>query len=127
MPDESAQLFANASQLRLALDNLVRNAADALGPTAQANKTVTVDIRQHDTVVRVEVRDSGPGVAPDVLPRVLDEASLYTSKPSRGSGFGLRFVRRTLRQHGGQLELQNLNGQGFSATMVLPLFRPGGS
>jgi protein-histidine pros-kinase len=73
--------------------------------------------------VRIEVRDQGPGVAPEELTKVL--APFYRVDASRsrrhgGVGLGLSIADEIARRHGGQLLLENAPTGGLIATLVLP-------
>ncbi|MET8979929.1 HAMP domain-containing sensor histidine kinase [Streptomyces sp. NPDC004539] len=71
----------------------------------------------------VEVRDSGAGIAADVLPRVFDR--FYKSDSARtrseGSGLGLAIAAENVRVHGGSIRAANQPGGGAVFTVVLPL------
>jgi two-component system NtrC family sensor kinase len=94
--------------------NLVRNAAQA--SALEGEVAVTVD--QTDGVARVEVRDRGSGMEPDVLRRLGEP--FFTTK-ERGSGLGLGISRRVVDEHGGQLDFESQPGQGTSVTVRLPV------
>lgn len=113
---------ADSAQLKQVLINLVKNAADAIG----ADGTVTLRTRTetqgrgpHATTRAVlEVQDTGPGIAPEVQPRLFDP--FFTTKPS-GTGLGLSIAARILEKHGGQLEYTTAAHQGTTFRLVLPL------
>lgn len=103
--------------------------ANAVLHAPGATVTVTVG-RDESGGGRVEVRDDGPGVPPDVLAR-LGEA-FYRPDASRaafgagGHGLGLALVRRAAELHGGRLTLESPPGGGFVATLHLPERPPTG-
>jgi protein-histidine pros-kinase len=75
------------------------------------------------TDLRIEVRDHGPGIAPDELDKVL--APFYRIEGSRnrqhgGVGLGLSIAHDIARQHGGTLTLRNAGDGGLIATLSLP-------
>jgi len=104
---------ADADQLEQALINLVRNAVEAGGDTAEP--VVLSAHRRHGTIA-FEIRDTGPGVAnPDNL-----FVPFFTTKPG-GSGIGLVLARQVAEAHGGTLSLANReDGPGCLATLVIP-------
>jgi PAS domain S-box-containing protein len=110
----------DAERLRRCLINVFDNAVDALagrpGP-----RVVTVRTRAAIDRVEVEVADNGVGISGENLPRMFEP--LYSTK-TFGVGLGLAMVRRILREHGGEVELESALGCGTSLTMWLPR-RPG--
>ncbi|MEW6336835.1 MAG: sensor histidine kinase [Acidobacteriota bacterium] len=84
--------------LGVALENLVRNAAEAV--EARAGR-VTVEVEGGAETVRVRVSDDGPGVSPEVSDRLF--APFASTKPS--GGLGLALARRFARLHGGDVQL----------------------
>jgi signal transduction histidine kinase len=94
--------------------NLVINAAQAMGGQGRIDLTVAAD-RPAGAVVTV--RDSGPGMPPELLARVFEP--FFTTK-ARGGGLGLPIARRTAERHGGTLTLACPPGGGTVATLALP-------
>ncbi len=66
---------------------------------------------------RIIIADTGPGIAPDVLPNVFDP--LYSTK-SFGTGLGLPTVRQVVEQHGGTVALTSAPGAGTQVEIRLP-------
>jgi len=66
----------------------------------------------------VDCLDRGPGLPAGLDGRIFDA---YVSTKSRGSGLGLSLVRDIVRQHGGEVTLENREGGGACARLVLPL------
>jgi C4-dicarboxylate-specific signal transduction histidine kinase len=66
----------------------------------------------------VDVLDRGPGVAAEVAASVFEP---YVSTKNRGSGLGLSLVRDVAAQFGGRATLENRDGGGAIARLVLPL------
>lgn len=86
--------------------------------------TVTVRVDAEGGQARVTVHDDGPGVPAGVLAR-LGEA-FYRPEESRsgeGHGLGLALARRAAELHGGTLRLESAAGQGFTATLEVPVKR----
>jgi two-component system, NtrC family, nitrogen regulation sensor histidine kinase NtrY len=86
--------------IRQVLVNLCSNSALAIGAT---DGVVELTVRC-DTAVTVEVRDSGPGIAPDVRSRIF-EPYTTTRKIGEGMGLGLAISKKIMLDHGGDLEL----------------------
>src|SRR6185503_16911155 len=113
-PDEPVWLDGDQDQLQQLLLNLVLNALDAM-PDGGA---VEIDLRApRDGQVELFVRDTGPGVAPHVLPKVFET---FVSSKETGIGLGLPVSRRIAEDHGGSLSAFNLPGAGACFLLRLP-------
>jgi len=111
-------VYADLDQIRQVLLNLVQNAQQALakhpGP-----RVLTVRVWESDGRVRVEVRDTGPGIPPDVLPRIFD--AFYTTKPAgEGTGLGLWMCYSIVEQHQGRLRAESRPEGGAAFIIELP-------
>jgi signal transduction histidine kinase len=102
-------------RLREVLSNLLSN---ALRYTPRGGN-VRVGAEAANGVLRVSVRDSGPGIAPDALPHVFDR--FYKSDESRGAGLGLAIAKSLLVAHGGEIEARSTPGQGTDMRFTLPV------
>ena len=71
--------------------------------------------------VRIQVRDHGPGVKVDDLPRLGEPFFRSDQQHATGYGLGLAIARRAIQRHGGELHLSNHPDGGFLATVTLPL------
>jgi PAS domain S-box-containing protein len=77
-----------------------------------------LQFRAHDGVVVVEITDSGPGIAPDVLPKIFDP--FFTTKPTdQGAGLGLTLSKKLMELQGGDLRVGNRDQGGAVATVLL--------
>lgn len=111
----SAWVSADANLLFLALQNIIDNAIN-YGST---QIDVRLDIQQERA--RIEIRDHGPGVPEESLPRLFER--FYRGDSARtegGSGIGLALVRAVAEVHGGEVSARNAQ-PGLAVTMVLPL------
>ena len=70
-----------------------------------------------DPNVQVSVRDTGIGIQPDVLDRVLEP--FFTTR-AKGTGLGLAIVKRIVEQHGGAVEVDSYQGEGTVVRFTLP-------
>jgi two-component system sensor histidine kinase HydH len=101
-------------QLQQLVLNLVLNALDAL-PHGGA---VEVELRPpRDGHAELLVRDTGPGIAPHILPRVFET---FVSSKETGIGLGLPVSRRIAGDHGGTLSAYNLPDGGACFALRLP-------
>ncbi len=104
--------------------NLLVNALDALEGRPRGRIEVRARVDGPDLVL--EVVDDGPGVDEAELERVAD--LFYTTKdPGRGTGLGLAIVHGVAKEHGGRVELWSRPGEGFRATLRLPIAAGGGA
>jgi signal transduction histidine kinase len=112
---------ADAARVRQCMENLLANAIEH-SPEGVA-VTVRAERRKsaRGEVVVVEFIDQGPGVAPEVLPRVFDRFVSQTQRKGDGGlGLGLYLARRIAVLHGGDLTVDSRAGQGARFTLTLP-------
>jgi two-component system phosphate regulon sensor histidine kinase PhoR len=70
------------------------------------------------------VRDYGPGIAPEHLPRLTERfyrVDVAESRAQGGTGLGLALVKHVLNRHGGRLSVESTPGAGAAFTMHVPL------
>jgi len=99
--------------------NLLSNAVEASTRGAE----VVVELGNLDSAATLTVRDRGPGITPDRLPRIFD-AFRSTKKTGAHVGMGLPNVRRIIDAHGGSVSVASTPGQGSAFTIELPLKPP---
>jgi signal transduction histidine kinase len=104
-------------QLEQVLLNLVSNAHDALRAAGGSGTIVIAGVFERGQAV-TEVRDSGPGIPEDVLPRIFEP--FYTTK-RHGTGLGLAISAGIVRDSGGELTAANRPGGGAVFRLVLPI------
>jgi PAS domain S-box-containing protein len=111
-------------QLAQVFHNLVLNAVQAMGPRGALvvrGRNVLLDRPapplRPGRYVRFEVEDTGPGIAPEHLPRIFDP--FFTTKP-QGTGLGLPTSFAAVRRHGGHLEARSEPGVGTTFVIHLP-------
>jgi DNA-binding response OmpR family regulator/nitrogen-specific signal transduction histidine kinase len=110
---------ADATRLRQVLMNLVGN---AIKFTPEGGK-IELAAQQLGEVVRVEVRDSGPGIPEDEQQRIFEafHRLQQSDKTSEGTGLGLAITRRLVELHGGRLGLESIPGSGSCFYFTLPI------
>ena len=108
------QVTCDPRKVKQILINLVQNALDASPVGAEVELAV---LPAGDGGARVEVRDRGPGIAPEVRAHLFE---LGATTKTQGTGLGLALARGLARQHGGELTLEDREGGGSTAVLVLP-------
>jgi PAS domain S-box-containing protein len=113
-------IFADRQQLRQIFLNLFTNAGDAMPHGGIIVPRVRPGELRGKPAVVVEVIDSGVGIAPEHLPRVMDP--FFTTKAEgKGTGLGLAICRRIVDQHHGTLHLESEVGKGTTVRIILPV------
>ncbi len=124
-PSDALIVLGDRDELIRALENLVENALKY----GAAGKRIDITLTRGQTragvpEVRVAVRDYGPGIAPEHLPRLTERfyrVDVADSRAQGGTGLGLALVKHVLNRHGGRLSIESTPGAGASFTMHLPL------
>lgn len=107
---------ADAVRLEQVLVNLLRNGLDSVA--GQARKQLQVAAVKEGGMVRISIRDFGPGIAESVLPRLFEP--FHTTKPvGQGLGLGLSLSLAIVESFGGKLEGRNLEGEGAEFSVLL--------
>ncbi|HEX8118903.1 MAG TPA: ATP-binding protein, partial [Pyrinomonadaceae bacterium] len=113
------EVATDEAMVRQVLDNLLSNALDAAGPGGTVRVSTLLDGQR----VRVEVRDTGQGIAPETLARVFDP--FFTTKdPGRGAGLGLAISLTLAEALGGALTVESKPGKGSCFRLWLPRRTP---
>ncbi|MBW8867816.1 MAG: hypothetical protein JF610_10885 [Acidobacteria bacterium] len=94
--------------------NLLVNSAQAM----QGRGDIRVTLQPVNGVLRVTVRDAGPGIAADVLERIF--TPFFTTK-ARGTGLGLATAKRIVEAHAGRIAIDSAPGGGTTVTVELPV------
>jgi len=115
-PDARAVL-ADRQQLRQVFLNLFSNAADAM--PRGGTLTIRVSMTDSQTQVLIEVSDTGEGIPPEILPKLM--TPFFTTKPEgKGTGLGLSICRRIVQEHHGALNVTSEVGKGTTISIALP-------
>jgi two-component system NtrC family sensor kinase len=112
--------LADADQLAQVLMNLVTNAVHAMQDSPPPRR-VTLRTRYQPATgtVTLQVADTGPGIRPEVLPRIF-EPFVTTKPPGQGTGLGLSLCQGFVQAHGGRIGAANAPGGGALFTLELP-------
>jgi heavy metal sensor kinase len=111
-------VVADRTRLEQVAANLIDNAVKYSPPGGR----VDVEVRRERDAAIMRVRDSGPGIPPDELPRIFERLFRGdTSRTERGLGLGLSLVRAIVEAHGGMVSVESEPGKGSVFTVSLPL------
>jgi two-component system phosphate regulon sensor histidine kinase PhoR len=125
VPPDTLMVLGERDELIRALENLVENALKYGAAGKRVDITVTRgQTRAGTPEARVVVRDYGPGIAPEHLPRLTERfyrVDVADSRAQGGTGLGLALVKHVLNRHGGRLTIESTLGAGAAFTMHLPL------
>lgn len=95
--------------------NLINNAMDAM-PNGGA---IRFRFEHNGSQVTTEIIDTGPGIAPEIQPRLFE--AFATFGKAHGTGLGLSICKRIVEDHGGRIDAYNLAGRGACIRFALPL------
>ncbi|MBT5186078.1 MAG: PAS domain-containing sensor histidine kinase [Kordiimonadaceae bacterium] len=112
-PDVPVELECDARQIGQALTNVIKNASEALIDHEDAKIEIT--LMQDDKHVSICVTDNGKGMPEDMIDRLTEP---YVTTRSKGTGLGLAIVKKIMKDHGGDLILENNKDGGASSTLV---------
>ena len=111
-------VLADPLQFQQVVLNLIHNAVDAMSG-CEGSRAITVFARADQEFVEIGVRDTGPGVTPDVFNQLLHP--FFTTKPD-GLGLGLSISQSIVEAHGGRLwATPNQGGPGVTFHFTLPV------
>ena len=120
LPPEPVWLHADAARLEQVVVNLLTNAAKYTDPTGR----IGLDLKEEGQEAVLRVRDSGVGIAPDLLPHIFDlftQAERSLDRSQGGLGIGLTMVRRLVELHGGKVDVHSELGLGSEFVVRLPV------
>jgi signal transduction histidine kinase len=112
-------VMASPGQLGQVLVNLVTNAAKAMADGQRGSVTIEVGPGSGG-MARIEVKDDGVGMAPEVLRRVFDPF-FTTRKTGQGTGLGLPICHSIVTAHGGTITASSQPGRGTTIRVELPV------
>ena len=117
-------VLADANQLLQVFLNLITNAEQAIHEVRESG-ALRVRVGCADEKTWVEFEDDGPGVPPQILPKLFDPF-FTTKRPGGGTGLGLTICLSIVRDHGGAVEIHSAPRGGVIFRVVLPAAPPEG-
>jgi signal transduction histidine kinase len=118
--EADAVVAADAYYLRQAIENLIRNAFDALRDRPGAQLRLT--LRREGNSASIRVIDNGPGISQRHAHEIFEP---FVSTKSSGMGLGLAISREIVERHGGELSFESAPGAGSTFTVRLPVLSGG--
>jgi PAS domain S-box-containing protein len=118
---ESVKTEIDANEIKLVFVNLLENASKYSYPDTEIRVTMKKTAKR----VEISVQDSGVGVSKADAKRIFDKFTRVDNELSdtvTGTGFGLYWVKRIVRMHGGSIRVDSEVGKGATFTMRLPLY-----
>lgn len=124
-PEGSVNVRGERDELLRVFENLIENAVKYGESGGRVDVRVTTATRADGAgAVSVEVRDYGPGIAPEHLPRLTERfyrVDVAASRGKGGTGLGLAIVKHIVMRHRGQFSIASEVGKGASFTVTLPV------
>ena len=120
LPPQLIWLHADAARLEQVVVNLLNNAAKYTDEGGH----IWLSVQQEGDTAVLRVRDTGVGIAPELLPRIFDlftQAERSLDRSQGGLGIGLCLVQRLVELHGGSVEAYSVLGQGSEFVVRLPV------
>ncbi len=117
---ELPAVWADATQIRQVLHNLLQNAQDALAQPRAGRREPAIEVRTELVAdkVRFSVSDNGDGFPAELMTRIFEP--YVTTKP-RGTGLGLAIVKKIVDEHRGSISIESHPAEGASVSVLLPL------
>lgn len=121
---EQAWLYIDRDKTSIMINNLLSNAFKFTATGGRVNLKVDLENLNNltDKVFRIEVTDTGCGVAEKYLPVIFDRFFQADNQPegNNGNGIGLHLVREYARMHGGEVSVESQAGKGSRFTIAMP-------
>jgi signal transduction histidine kinase len=120
LPPALPAVKADKDKLGEILNNLISNALKFTKPGG----TVLIRAAREDGFVRLEVRDTGQGIAPEDLHKLFRKFSQTRTRSTageKGTGLGLAIVKKLVELHGGAVGVESILGKGSTFRFTLPL------
>ncbi|MDB5447658.1 MAG: sensor histidine kinase [Phenylobacterium sp.] len=125
-PEAAGWWQGDADRLRQVVGNLLSNAVKF---TPQGSVTAQIDVSPASGALRLAVRDTGIGIAPEKLPTLFEKFTQADNSATRrfgGTGLGLAICRELTQMMGGSINVESREGHGSIFVVELPLARSGG-
>ena len=126
LEDNLPQIQAIGSDLQRVLINLLVNARQATPERGAVRVTLQLEPKSRDLIL--SIRDTGSGIAPEILPRIFEPFFSTKSGPDAsgkgGTGVGLSTCKEVIGAHGGRIRVESSVGKGTAFLVRLPSIEP---
>ena len=109
LPTTDVTVLCDGYKMQRVFTNMIQNSIQSM----KEGGTISVAILEENNVVKIEIKDTGPGIPEEDLPKIFD--ALYTTK-SMGTGLGLSICKKILEDHNGFISVKN-NPTTFTITI----------
>ncbi len=113
----------DAEGIHRAVLNIVGNALDAVEGREGATVKVATAFNPESSLISVSIADNGPGIPAEILPQIFN--IFESTKGARGTGIGLAVSQKIIREHGGDILVDSVPGEGARFTLEWPLIDEG--
>ena len=118
-------VFGDRDELVRVAENLIENAIKYSDGSDDETKPVEIEVAVQNGRAVLTVRDHGPGIAPEHLPRLTERfyrINVGESRAKGGTGLGLAIVKHIVARHRGRLTIESSLGEGATFRVFLPLY-----
>jgi two-component system phosphate regulon sensor histidine kinase PhoR len=123
IPADIMKFHADPDLLGKAISNLIGNAIKYTSENGQ----ITIEVKQREANMEIEITDNGIGMAEEDLPRIFERfyrADKSRSREMGGTGLGLAIVKHIVQLHHGEISVQSKLGSGSKFIITLPIIPP---
>jgi signal transduction histidine kinase len=110
-------IAADPYYLRQAIENLLRNAREALAER-EGDRRMVVELDRNLSGANVRISDNGPGIRPDLVDTIFEP---FVTTKGTGMGLGMAITKEIVEKHGGRIRVSSHPGVGTTVTVVLPV------
>ncbi|MGH9585864.1 MAG: sensor histidine kinase, partial [Acidobacteriaceae bacterium] len=126
--ENSRNITVRKGEMMQVISNLIMNAIQAMPMGGTLTVSVKDEPRQkgYPEAIAIRIADTGPGILPEVLPRVFD--AFFSTRQTVGTGIGLFVAKQFVEAHGGRIKIDSSaapDNHGTTVSVILPVRPPG--
>ncbi len=115
-------VLGDVSRLEQVFMNILLNAVDEMGPETDGRLLLSTQYDEESDLLLTRITDTGPGIGPESLPHIF-EPFFTTKSEGKGVGLGLSVVYGIVKEHNGQVEVEQTGPEGTTFLVTLPVYR----